>query len=72
MALARQNETFAVSYQTEAGYFQEIDIPTVICGPGSITQAHKPDEFVSRQQLQHCDTMLENLVHRCRDTSEFA
>ena len=54
MALARQNETFTVSYQTEAGYFQGIDIPTVICGPGSITQAHKPDEYISLEQVESC------------------
>ena len=61
-----------VSFGTEAGLFDDIGINCLVCGPGSIEQAHKPDEFVSRQQLQHCDTMLENLVHRCRDTSEFA
>lgn len=62
MALARQNETYAVSYQTEAGYFQEIDIPTVICGPGSITQAHKPDEFVSLTQVGSCTSFMDRLV----------
>ena len=62
MALARQNETFAVSYQTEAGYFQAIDIPTVICGPGSITQAHKPDEYVSLEQVDRCSKFLDRLV----------
>lgn len=62
MALARQNETKAVSYQTEAGYFQQIDIPTVICGPGSIKQAHKPDEFVSLEQVALCDQFMDQLV----------
>ena len=61
-----------VSFGTEAGLFHDIGIDCLVCGPGSIDQAHKPDEFVSRQQLRDCDAMLENLVHRCRETSEFA
>ena len=61
-----------VSFGTEAGLFDEIGIECVVCGPGSIDQAHKPDEFVSREQLNHCDRMIENLVQRCRDGSEFA
>ena len=55
-----------VSFGTEAGLFdQQLGINSVVCGPGSIDQAHKPDEFVSRQQMQHCDTMISNLVNRC-------
>jgi len=60
-----------VSFGTEAGLFDAIGINCLVCGPGSIEQAHKPDEFVSRAQLQHCDRMIENLVHRCRETAEF-
>lgn len=55
-----------VSFGTEAGLFdQHLGINSVVCGPGSIDQAHKPDEFVSRQQMQYCDQMIANLVHRC-------
>ena len=55
-----------VSFGTEAGLFdQHLSINSVVCGPGSIDQAHKPDEFVSRQQMQYCDQMIANLVHRC-------
>ena len=61
-----------VSFGTEAGLFDNIGINCLVCGPGSIEQAHKPDEFVRREQLRLCDQMLENLVHRCRETSEFA
>ena len=61
-----------VSFGTEAGLFDDIGINCLVCGPGSIDQAHKPDEFVRREQLRYCDQMLENLVHRCRETSEFA
>ncbi len=60
-----------VSFGTEAGLYDGLGINSLICGPGSIDQAHKPDEFVSREQLGHCDTMIENLVHRCRETAEF-
>ncbi len=60
-----------VSFGTEAGLFDGIGINCLVCGPGSIDQAHKPDEFVSREQMQCCDQMIENLVHRCRETSEF-
>ena len=60
-----------VSFGTEAGLFDDIGINCVVCGPGSIEQAHKPDEFVDRAQMQYCDLMIENLVHRCRETAEF-
>jgi acetylornithine deacetylase len=60
-----------VSFGTEAGLFDGIGINSLVCGPGSIDQAHKPDEFVSREQLHCCDQMIENLVHRCRETAEF-
>ncbi len=59
------------SFGTEAGLFhQRLGIDSVVCGPGSIDQAHKPDEFVSRQQMQYCDQMLENLIRQC--SSAFA
>ena len=57
-------ERGVVSFGTEAGLFQEIGIPTVICGPGSIAQAHKPDEFVSYDQLEECLGMIERLIAR--------
>jgi acetylornithine deacetylase len=55
---AGANATHAVSYCTEAGLFQAIGIPAVICGPGNIEQAHKPDEFVSLAQLELCEKFL--------------
>jgi acetylornithine deacetylase len=60
-----------VSFGTEAGLFDDIGINCLVCGPGSIDQAHKADEFVSREQLAYCDQMIKNLVHRCREASEF-
>jgi len=61
-----------VSFGTEAGLFDSIGINCLVCGPGSIDQAHKPDEFVSRKQMQYCDQMIGNLVHRCREWAEFS
>lgn len=57
-----------VSFGTEAGLFDSIGINSLVCGPGSIDQAHKPDEFISRAQLRSCDQMIENLVYRCRES----
>jgi len=58
------NAVETVSFSTEAGLFQELDIPTVVCGPGSIDQAHKPDEFVALEQLQQCLGMIGHLLPR--------
>ncbi len=52
--LKDQSELGAVSYGTEAGLFSDIGIPTIVCGPGSIDQAHRPDEFVEISQLEGC------------------
>ena len=64
--LARQltgdNSTRVVSYGTEAGQFQAAGLSVVVCGPGSISQAHQPDEFVSIDQLSQCCVFLERLV----------
>lgn len=50
-AITRDTDTHASSMATEAGQFQQAGLPTIVCGPGSLEQAHKPDEFVSRKQL---------------------
>jgi acetylornithine deacetylase len=52
LKLTRSNRTIAVSYATEAGRFQAAGIPTVVCGPGSIDQAHQPDEFIAVSQME--------------------
>ena len=62
MKLARCNSAEAVSYNTEAGLFQLADIPTVVCGPGSIDQAHKPDEFIELSQVAECDRFMARLA----------
>ncbi|MBI1261975.1 MAG: acetylornithine deacetylase [Rhizobiales bacterium] len=62
MQLAQCNSAEAVSYATEAGLFQMADIPTVVCGPGDIAQAHKPDEFVELSQIAACENFMTRLV----------
>ena len=56
------NRTYAVPYGTEAGIFRGHGIPTVICGPGDISQAHQPNEFVARAQMDACDAFLARLI----------
>ena len=64
-ALRGNNSTIKVAFGTEGGLFSsDIGIPTVVCGPGSMDQGHKPDEFVSAEQLAQCDSMLAALNQR--------
>ena len=62
LRLTRSNQTIAVSFATEAGHFQAAGLPTIVCGPGSIDQAHKADEFVDEAQLAACLGFLERLA----------
>jgi acetylornithine deacetylase len=62
MALSRNKPNGAVSYGTEGGLFQAAGIPTVICGPGDIEQAHRPNEFVSLAQLAQCEVFMQRLL----------
>jgi acetylornithine deacetylase len=62
--LTGANGTIKVAFGTEGGLFQAAGIPTVICGPGSIDQAHKPDEFVSLDQIARCEDFLGRLIDR--------
>ena len=55
--LTGSNSTGKVSYGTEGGYYQEAGIPTIICGPGHIAQAHQPDEWIAQDQLDACDAL---------------
>ncbi len=56
------NRTYAVPYGTEAGIFRGHGIPTVICGPGDISQAHQANEFVAKSQMDACDAFLGKLI----------
>ncbi len=61
--LTGANGTIKVAFGTEGGLFdQRLGIPTVICGPGSMMQGHKPDEFVTVEQLTRCEAMLGALI----------
>lgn len=53
-----------VAFGTEAGLFNAAGIPTIVCGPGDIEQAHKPDEFVTLEQVALCESFLRRLVDR--------
>lgn len=63
-ALTGDNETRAVAYAAEAGLFQRAGIPAVICGPGSIEQAHQPDEWIERTQIEEGALFMRRLVAR--------
>ncbi|WP_281719100.1 acetylornithine deacetylase [Pandoraea apista] len=60
--LSGSDDFGTVAFGTEGGLFNEVGIPTVVCGPGSMDQGHKPDEFVSVEQLAGCDAMLRRLA----------
>jgi acetylornithine deacetylase len=60
-SLTGTNLSDVVSFGTEAGLFQALGMSVVVCGPGSIAQAHQPDEFVTTEQLEKCLSMLDGL-----------
>ena len=61
-SLATGSGTAMINFGTEGGLFHDIYIPTVICGPGSINQAHKPDEFITFEQISRCEKFMKNLI----------
>ncbi len=64
-ALTGGNSTGKITFGTEGGLFQKaLGTPAVVCGPGNIAVAHKPDEHVSEAQMAQCDRMLERLVEK--------
>lgn len=66
-ALVGDDAHFKVAFGTEGGLFHEtLSIPTVVCGPGSMDQGHKPDEFVALDQLAAADRMMERLLDALR------
>ena len=64
LALTGESDTSTVPFGTEAGIFQALGMSAVVCGPGSIAQAHRPDEYLSLDQLGRCLDMLERLAGR--------
>lgn len=62
--LTGDNSDNCVSYQTEAGHFQQAGYSTVVCGPGDIAQAHQPDEYITAAQLCQGQDVLRDLIAR--------
>ena len=62
--LTGSNSVGKVSYGTEGGLYEQAGIPTIVCGPGDIAQAHKADEFIARAQLDACDAFIRRLADR--------
>lgn len=60
--LSGEQRVTQVAFGTEAGLFKQSGIPTVVCGPGSIVQAHQPDEYVSLEQLGRCEAFMQGLA----------
>jgi acetylornithine deacetylase len=62
LRLTRSNKTIAVPFATEAGQFQNAGIPTIVCGPGNVNQAHQPDEFIEIAEVEKCIGFLRSLA----------
>jgi acetylornithine deacetylase len=62
--VAGSNSAGKVAYGTEGGFYEEAGIPTIICGPGDIAQAHRPDEWIAEQQLALCDSFIRRMAQR--------
>jgi len=65
LRLAGKNHTQTVPFGTEAGHYQAAGIPTVVCGPGSIDQAHQPDEYITLDQLEAGAAFMRRLAATC-------
>lgn len=64
-SLTSRNDRIKVAFGTEGGLFRDrLAIPTIVCGPGSMDQGHKPDEWVSRDQIAECDRFMDALLAR--------
>lgn len=61
-SICQNEKQLKVAYATEAGLFQQAEIPTIVCGPGSIEQAHRANEFVTLEQLDRCEQFILNMV----------
>ena len=70
--LTRNDKVRKVGYGTEAGLFQAAGVPALVCGPGDIQQAHRPDEFVELDQLAACDAFLDGVVEALRSDGPLA
>jgi acetylornithine deacetylase len=62
--VAGTNSAGKVAYGTEGGFYESAGIPTIICGPGDIAQAHQPDEWIAASELEACDGFVRRLADR--------
>jgi acetylornithine deacetylase len=62
LQLTGLNAAITAAFGSESGHFQDVGISAVMCGPGDIAQAHKPDEFVAVDQLAQCERFLLKLA----------
>ena len=62
--LSGTDGTHCVSFGTEGGLFEQIGVPSVVCGPGHISQAHKPNEFIEIEQVRKCERFIDSLIDR--------
>jgi acetylornithine deacetylase len=62
-ALTENQDKRKVAYGTEAGLFANAGVPSIVCGPGNIEQAHKPNEYVSLEQVAQCEAFLGKFIH---------
>ncbi|MGO4704920.1 acetylornithine deacetylase [Microvirga sp. 2MCAF38] len=68
LRLAGRNQTQTVPFGTEAGHYQAAGIPTVVCGPGSINQAHQPDEYITLEQFEAGAAFMRRLAATCANS----
>jgi acetylornithine deacetylase len=68
LRLAGRNQTQTVPFGTEGGHYQAAGIPTVVCGPGSIDQAHQPDEYITLEQLEAGAAFMRRLAATCANS----
>ncbi len=66
LKLAQSNRTVTVPFASEAGQFQLAHVPTVVCGPGSIDQAHQPDEYIEIAQIEAGIAFMRRLAAELR------
>jgi acetylornithine deacetylase len=64
LELTEHDKSFAAPYYTEGAIYNEAGVPTVICGPGDIDQAHRPNEFITREQMEKGPPFLAKLIER--------
>ncbi|MEO0730176.1 MAG: acetylornithine deacetylase [Pseudomonadota bacterium] len=68
LKLAETNETAAVAYATEASFFEEADLASIVCGPGNIAQAHTPNEWIEIDELGKCLNFMDRLAAWAAET----